>query len=218
MDAHRGGHNFKTTGAEGYISEVVEVKKIDSHISQFYKDANRKHLNVNPPDYYGANDINYSINLANSEKADFYYSIHMNYYNKTSSPMGVEVIVFNDKQLVQAKRVLNNLVGLGFKNRGVKTMSEVKRTLGELKNTKMPAMIIEVCFVDSLADVELYKKIGSKRIAQAIYEGVTNTKVNNTQTSDKLYRVCTGSFKNRDNAVIEMNKLKAMGIDAFINE
>lgn len=179
MDAHRRGHNFKAVGAEGYIKEVVECDKIHNEIVALYDLTKTKSLNVNPSDYYGDGDVNFSIDKANKNNASFYYSIHMNASEKTTSPRGVEIIVFDDKQLPQAKATLNNLVKLGFKNRGIKTMSELGRQLGELKRTKMPAMIIEVCFVDSKADVELYQSLGAKKIAKAIFEGVTSIKVEN---------------------------------------
>lgn len=179
MDAHRRGHNFKSVGSEGYIKEVVECDKIHNEITSLYDLTKTKHLNVNPSDYYGEGDVNYSIKKANENNADFYYSIHMNASEPTSEKRGVEIIVYNNKQLKQAKEVLNNLVKLGFKNRGIKTMFELKRELGELKRTKMNAMIVEVCFVDSKADVELYKSLGYKKVAKAIFEGVTGVKVQN---------------------------------------
>lgn len=200
MDAHRRGHNFKAVGAEGYIKEVVECDKIHNEIIALYDLTKTKSLNVNPPNYYGDGDVNYSIDKANKNNASFYYSIHMNASEKTSSARGVEIIVFDDKQLPQAKATLNNLVKLGFKNRGIKTMSELGRQLGELKRTRMPAMIIEVCFVDSKADVELYQSLGAKRIAKAIFEGVTSIKVQN-ETIHKT-NFSNGSFIGRKAKVV----------------
>lgn len=204
MDAHRRGHNFKTVGAEGFIKEVVECDKIHNEIISLYELTNTNNLNVNPPNYYGEGDVNYSIKKANENNADFYYSIHMNASELTNEKRGCEVIVYDNKQLEQAKNVLNNLVKLGFKNRGIKTMKEIGRELGELKRTKMNAMIIEVCFVDSKSDVELYKSLGAKTIAKAIFEGVTSIKVPcETVKKTKFYN---GSFEGQK-AVVKSDEL-----------
>ena len=65
------------------------------------------------------------------------------------------------------------MVGLGFKNRGQK----VRTGLYELKHTNMKAMIIEVCFVESIGDVGLYKKLGHDLIGKTIAESITNKNI-----------------------------------------
>ena len=42
----------------------------------------------------------------------------------------------------------------------------------------MKAMIIEVCFVESIADVGLYKKLGYDLIGKTIAETITNSNIN----------------------------------------
>lgn len=215
MLVYRRGHNFKTVGAEGIIKEVEECDKIVKEIDKI-KPSNWK--NINPPQFYGKNDVDLTIKQANDMGADFYFSVHMNCDEHTKDPRGVEVIVYNDRHLPQANRVLNNLVNLGFKNRGVKTMEDVERELGELKRTRMNAMIIEVCFVDSETDVNIYKKVGAKAIAKAIVEGVTGEKINNSSSDkDGKYRVIVGSYDNRDLAEQEKEKLIKDGYkDTFL--
>ena len=73
-----------------------------------------------------------------------------------------------------AQKVVNGLVGLGFKNRGQK----IRTGLYELNHTKMKAMIIEVCFVEATSDVTLYNKLGHDLIGKTIAESIANNKVN----------------------------------------
>ena len=64
--------------------------------------------------------------------------------------MGTECLYLSQAEL--AKQVANAIASVGFKNRGAK-----KRTdLYFLNKTDMPAILVEVCFVDSQADADLY--------------------------------------------------------------
>lgn len=81
---------------------------------------------------------------------------------------GVEVYTWRGEKLPIAKKICNNLSALGFKNRGVKDGSN----LYVIKNTKCPAILIEVCFVDNKADADLYKQVGYADIAKAIYSAI----------------------------------------------
>lgn len=212
--AHRRGHNFKTVGAEGIIKEVEYCNQIHNCVDRQLTELNETHINVNPSDNYGLNDTNFSVKKANDLKADFYFSIHMNSYDSKAN--GTEVIVYNDKNLPQAKRVLKNLTELGFKSRGVKTMKEIGRSLNELKGTKMDAIIIEICFCDNKQDTDLVKRIGVERIAKAITEGVTNKSLIQEST-DRYYQVVTGSYKDKNNALKEVDKLKKLGLNPFLD-
>ena len=73
--------------------------------------------------------------------------------------------------------VCDKLHALGFVNRGVKNAS-----LYVINHTNAKAMLIEVCFVDTQSDVDLYRKLGKDKIAAAIYEAVTGQTTNNTGT------------------------------------
>jgi len=97
---------------------------------------------------------------------DLFISIHFNAYNGQAH--GTEIFTWGGEQLPEATRVLNDLVGLGYVNRGIKDGSN----LYVIRNTKAKAMLIELFFIDSV-DVELYKKVGAERLANAIVEGIT---------------------------------------------
>ena len=64
-----------------------------------------------------------------------------------------------------ASTILQNICKLGFKNRGVKN----GKHLHVLRNTKMPAILIETCFIDSQIDMNIYK---TRETVEAIIEGL----------------------------------------------
>lgn len=211
---HRRGHNFKTVGAEGIIKEVESCDKIHNCVDRQLNDLGEHHINLNPPNDYGKDDVVFTVNNANKKGVDLYFSIHENKFNTIAN--GVEVWVY-DKSFPEAERVLQNLVKLGFKNRGIKSMVKEKVTLHELKATKMKAMIIEVCFCDNQQDVNLLNRVSHETVAKAIVEGVTNRKVDNTTNEKKgVYQVVTESFGVKQYAIDYQNKLKEKGINSFL--
>lgn len=212
---HRRGHNFKTVGAEGIIKEVESCDKIHNCVDRQLSDLGEHHINLNPPNDYGKDDTIFTVNNANKKGVDLYFSIHENKFDGNAN--GVEIWVY-DKSFPEAERVLQNLVKLGFKNRGIKSMVKEKRTLHELKATKMQAMIIEVCFCDSKKDVDILNRVSHETIAKAIVEGVTNRKVDNITNNKKgVYQVATQSFAIKENAIEYQKKLKEKGIDSFLD-
>ena len=88
----------------------------------------------------------------NEQERDVDVSIHFNAYIETTAAMGTECLYLSQAEL--AKQVANAIASVGFKNRGAK-----KRTdLYFLNKTDMPAVLVEVCFVDSQADADLYNQ------------------------------------------------------------
>jgi N-acetylmuramoyl-L-alanine amidase len=106
------------------------------------------------------------VNKANSNKVDVFVSIHFNAFNKAAH--GTEVFAASSTGKKIALRVLNKIVSLGFFNKGVKDGSH----LYVLKNTTMPAILVECCFCDSSKDMTLFSTVTADKMAQAIVDGL----------------------------------------------
>lgn len=176
--AVRGGHNYLATGCEGLINEVVEDRKVKDSVIKYLKQLGNTVLDVTPGNMDRDSDLIYGVNKANNWGADLFISIHFNKaYNSYNGSIGTETWVYsksdnyNDEEY--AKRIVDSIGALGFKNRGVKTSID----LYELKHTTMPSVIVEVCFVEATEDVALYKKLGSDKIGQVIAEAIANKKI-----------------------------------------
>ena len=151
------------TGAKGYLTESIETRKIAYELMKLLADSNHE---VVPAVFdRSSNNLKEVVTLANNEDVDLLVSIHLN----AGGGSGVECFTWNGKETKQAKGVCEELSKLGFKDRVIKKNND----LYILKNSKMPALLIEVCFVDNKTDYELYKKLGINKIAQAIYKGIT---------------------------------------------
>ena len=111
---------------------------------------------------------------------DIFISIHFNASaNKLGN--GVEVFTYNGAKHSEAVGICRNISDLGFKNRGVKSGSE----LYVVKYTKAKAMLIEVCFCDNEKDVSTYLACGEDKIAQAIFDALEIEKTDNSKVEKK---------------------------------
>ena len=172
--AVRGGHCPRVPGASKFIDELTEDRKVKESVIKYLKQLGNEVLDVTPPDNTNSSSVDLSngVNRANLFNADLFVSIHFNKaYDVYNGFLGSEVCVYTPFDTAQ--RVVNGLASLGFKNRGQK----VRTNLYELKHTNMKAMIIEVCFVESIADVGLYKKLGYDLIGKTIAQAITNKNI-----------------------------------------
>lgn len=172
--AVRGGHCPRVPGASKFIDELTEDRKVKDSVIKYLRKLGHEVLDVTPPNNTNSSsgDLSNGVNRANLFGADLFVSIHFNKaYDVYNGFLGSEVCVYCPFDTAQ--RVVNGLAGLGFKNRGQK----VRTGLYELKHTNMKAMIIEVCFVESIADVSLYKKLGYDLIGKTIAEAIANKNI-----------------------------------------
>lgn len=173
--AGRGGHTELCTGASALIDELTEDRKVTAAVLKYLRELGNDVLDVTPPVNYTSSlsaDLAYGVNKANEWGADLFVSFHFNKaYISYNGALGSEVCVYSTHEI--ARRVVDSLGDLGFKNRGQK----IRTGLYELKHTNMKSMIVETCFVEATEDVTLYKKLGADLIGKKIAEAIANKKV-----------------------------------------
>ncbi|HBG0352047.1 N-acetylmuramoyl-L-alanine amidase [Clostridioides difficile] len=168
------GHTLtgKGTGATGYIDEGKENRILTDLIVKWLKQGGATVYTgkVDKSNNYLAEQCE----IANRQNVDVAVQIHFNADHTTLNPMGTETIYKTNNGKIYADRV-NTKLATVFKNRGAK--SDV-RGLYWLSHTKAPAILIEVCFVDSKADTDYYIK-NKNTVAKLIAEGILNKNINN---------------------------------------
>ncbi|MDV5891729.1 N-acetylmuramoyl-L-alanine amidase [Clostridioides difficile] len=168
------GHTLsgKGTGATGYIDEGKENRILTDLIVKWLKQGGATVYTgkVDKSNNYLAEQCQ----IANRQNVDVAIQIHFNADHTTLNKMGTETIYKTNNGKVYADRV-NTKLATVFKNRGAK--SDV-RGLYWLSHTKAPAILIEVCFVDSKADTDYYIR-HKDIVAKLIAEGVLNKNINN---------------------------------------
>ena len=108
------------------------------------------------------------VDKANAQPLDWFVSIHFN-----SGGRGTEVYTYNGEVFKQAELVCENMAELGFINRGIKNGSN----LYVIRRSNARSMLIEVCFVDTESDADLYNEVGADRIAEAISDAIVGEKM-----------------------------------------
>lgn len=113
--------------------------------------------------------------FANKKKATYFVSIHRN--SASAHVSGVEIWIENTATLYEeglAKDILKEIDSVGFgDNRGVKRGYQGDSSLNYLVNaaTEMPSCLIEMGFITTKADNELFDK-NLEEYANAIAQGI----------------------------------------------
>lgn len=166
------GHGLKVSGAVGVINEVTEARRVVAKVTEYLRSANVTVAAFNDDtSTTQAVNLNTIVKFHNAQSRDLDVSVHFNASKKTDAPVGVEVLYYSEKDLAaKVSKAIASAAGL--KDRGAKLRTD----LAFLNGTKKPAILIEVCFVDSAADVKLYQA-NFDAICRAIAETISGKKI-----------------------------------------
>jgi hypothetical protein len=162
------GHGKYIRGASGYLDEVDEARRVVEKVADVLRSAGvgvkTFHDDVSKTQ---SENLKRIVDFHNVQQRDLDISVHFNAYQTTPKPMGTECLYVTQSKLADDVAEAISAAS-GLIDRGPK-----KRTdLYFLNNTSKPAILIEVCFVDSRADADLYD-VTIDQICQAIAETVS---------------------------------------------
>ena len=152
---------------------------------------------------------------ANNAGVDFFISIHRNSYPTDNAVSGVESLVYDKSgiKLEMAENINDQLESIGFVNLGVKA----RPGLVVLRRTKMPAVLVEVGFINSDTDNRLFDD-NFDDIALAIAEGILGTLDTGNTGGASGYTVQVGAYRNPDNADRLVRELRELDFPAELSE
>lgn len=179
---------------------------------------------IRTDDTTGAKDISLTArtNAANNFGADIYISIHHNAGINGGKGGGIVSIVYtraSAESLQWQKQLYDALIGeTGLK--GNRATPLAKMDLHEVRETKMPAVLLELGFMDSATDVPIIlREDFADKCAEAIVKVIVQRgKLEKKPASTgKIYRVQVGAFTEEKNAKALVEKLQAAGFSsAFV--
>lgn len=151
---------------------------------------------------------------ANNAGVDFFVSIHRNSFPTDNRVSGVESLVYDLSGIKyeMAQNINGQLETVGFVDLGVKA----RPNLVVLKRTKMPAVLVEVGFINSDVDNQIFD-INFEDIARAIADGILET-LNVGDSELPYYRVQVALFRNWNYAQRMLEELTAQGFPAFLDD
>lgn len=151
------GHWAIGTGAVGIIDEVEEARRVVRQVcSILEKHKITVHEVIDKQSTNQQQNLHYLISEHNKTERKIDISVHFNSIGgKVNRALGCEVYYRNPAMKVVAQRLSMAIAtASSLRDRGAKR----RDNLAFLNKTKKPALLIEVCFVNSELDVRLYNK------------------------------------------------------------
>ena len=163
------GHNVLCSngkhdiGASGFAQEDDLTLEVGELVISKLEQLGHIVVNTLPNQAHSVSDsLKQRVNTANWAKADLFISIHFNaFYGKA---WGTEAFAISSAGAGIAQSITNKIYQLGFFNRGVK-----RANFYVLTQTKMPAVLVECCFIDNYKDMQIFN---SAEMANAIVSGL----------------------------------------------
>ena len=148
------GHSINCQGASDIINEVDEAIKVVDRVSEIIGQAGKECYKYHDTASSSNTNLSNIVNFHNKYSDGVDVSVHFNCVaGRREEGIGVEVLYYSSTKGLAEQMSENISKVSGLINRGAK-----QRTgLYFLKNTKKPSILIEVCFVNSVKDVEIYK-------------------------------------------------------------
>lgn len=155
---------------------------------------------------------------ANAWGANFYLSIHHNAGINGGKGGGIVAYAYTNPQkasLEWQKALYDSAIKYtGLK--GNRSAPLAKANLHEVRETKMPAVLMECGFMDSKTDCPIIlTEAFADKIAKAFAEVIIE-KSGAKKKPRTLYRVQVGAFSNKANAEALLKKLEAAGFEGYI--
>lgn len=166
------GHYGKGTGARGLIDEGEQAIHVVRELEKrFNNSAISTQVIIDNQSTNQRQNLVYLVSEHNRTKRNLDVSIHFNAIEGARKDgIGTEVLYMNPNIRELAGKLSANIAkAAGFKNRGAK----LRTNLAFITGTTKPALIIEICFVNSETDVRLYQ-LHQTKIIDAIFTTIQN--------------------------------------------
>lgn len=230
LDAGHGDHD---SGAIGYN---LKEKSIALDIVKGIQSELKKYANIDVI-LTRSNDkflsLQQRVDVEKKAKAHMFLSIHLNSGGGEGFESFVDDRLKNDSRTVKRQNILHDAIVRELKkiDNTIKDRGKKKANFYVIRNTNSDAVLTENLFIDSKKDTDLLKQ---HKTIKAIIEGhvkgivkifnlrkkVIDTPIDENEkepvSRKYVYRVISGSYKEKKNAMKQVTILKKKGIDSFL--
>lgn len=214
------GHGINTAGKRSPAGErewSFNNKVAKALINQLNTYQNVQVIRLDDPTGKRDVPLKERTDKANKAKADILVSLHHNaYQGKWGSHTGTETYHYpsstKGKKLAQAIHPVV-VKAYGLRDRGIKSAN-----FHMLRESKMPAILIEGGFMDSNIDI---KKLRNDKVLEQAGKHIADAvakyfKLKKKPKTGKLYKVQIGAYSNKANAEQQATKARKAGFDVYI--
>ena len=112
--------------------------------------------------------------VANDSNADFFISLHCNYYEKDAQIAGLECY-YNNSNAAESKAYAESIINAVSLSEDIETRYAKTEGYYVLRNTQMPAVLVEMGFLSNYSESQkLLDDDYQESLAQRIAEGISN--------------------------------------------
>ena len=112
--------------------------------------------------------------VANDSNADFFISLHCNYYEKDARIAGLECY-YNNSNAAESKGYAESIINAVSLSEDIETRYAKTEGYYVLRNTQMPAVLVEMGFLSNYSESQkLLDDDYQESLAQRIAEGISN--------------------------------------------
>ena len=151
--------------------------------------------------------------IANASGGDLFISLHRNSSPNPNTYSGVETLVYEDEGLVSelARNINRQLTGVGYNDLGVRE----RKDLTVLKRTQMPAILVEVGFLNTDTDNDLFDSQFTQ-LADAIAEGIEQSIGEDREEFRGDYSVQVGLYRSFERAQYALMEAVEQGYEGEV--
>ncbi|MEC4294057.1 N-acetylmuramoyl-L-alanine amidase [Adlercreutzia shanghongiae] len=192
-----GGHSKKAPGASKYLDEYACDRAYVAKLIPALISAGHVVVNCSNEKADQSSELAEEVRLANESGADIFVAIHFNdgSGDPDNNPTGTETWIYEGTKSDLAKNVAKKMSAnvanaLGVRDRGAKGGN-----FYVLRKTSMPAVLLEVCFVDDKDDEAAYNATSWADLTNAVVQALAGNVVPKEPSSSPKPAASTSGAK-----------------------
>lgn len=163
-----GGHSRKAPGAVGYLDEYKCDRAYVAKLKEALAAAGYQVVDCSNEAGDQNSELAEKVRLANASGADLFVDVHLNAGKGT----GTEAYTYTETASAAAKEIAKRMSANVASAMGIRDRGHKQATYYVLRKTTMPAVLLEVCFVDSETDRDAWNRTSWDALTKAFVDAI----------------------------------------------
>ena len=163
-----GGHSKKAPGAVGYLDEYKCDRAYVAKLKEALAAAGYQVVDCSNEAGDQNSELAEKVRLANASGADLFVDVHFNAGKGT----GTEAYTYTETASAVAKEIAKRMSANVASAMGIRDRGHKQASYYVLRKTTMPAVLLEVCFVDSETDRDAWNRTSWDALTKAFVDAI----------------------------------------------